>query len=151
MARNYLKYMHIEFAVSQKLGLMFRPDDVLPQNIKSWAINQIYTPSPALGISSANSKVNKWPVSLNPELDERAIKFSQFRQLEKNATSKDRRYDVVIALRAVETLDFMTARWARLSYDFLDHASNRIMNEISRVSRVVYDISGKPPSTIEWE
>jgi GMP synthase (glutamine-hydrolysing) len=63
----------------------------------------------------------------------------------------ERRYDFVIALRAVETVDFMTARWARLPYDFLDHVSNRIMNEISRVSRVVYDISGKPPSTIEWE
>jgi len=66
-------------------------------------------------------------------------------------TGDERRYDFVIALRAVETIDFMTARWARLPYDFLDHVSNRIMNEISRVSRVVYDISGKPPSTIEWE
>ena len=63
----------------------------------------------------------------------------------------ERRYDYVIALRAVETIDFMTARWARLPYDFLDHVSNRIMNEVNRVSRVVYDISGKPPSTIEWE
>ena len=66
-------------------------------------------------------------------------------------TGDERRYDFVIALRAVETVDFMTARWARLPYKFLDHVSNRIMNEISRVSRVVYDISGKPPSTIEWE
>jgi len=66
-------------------------------------------------------------------------------------TGDERRYDFVISLRAVETIDFMTARWARLSYDFLDNVSNRIINEIHRVSRVVYDISGKPPATIEWE
>lgn len=66
-------------------------------------------------------------------------------------TGDERRYDYVIALRAVETIDFMTARWAHLPYDFLDLVSHRIMNEISRISRVVYDISGKPPATIEWE
>jgi GMP synthase (glutamine-hydrolysing) len=62
-----------------------------------------------------------------------------------------RRYDYVIALRAVETIDFMTARWAHLPYDFLDLISRRIINEVSGISRVVYDISGKPPATIEWE
>lgn len=63
----------------------------------------------------------------------------------------NRRYEWVIALRAVETIDFMTARWAHLPYDLLETVSNRIINEISGVSRVTYDISGKPPATIEWE
>jgi GMP synthase (glutamine-hydrolysing) len=62
-----------------------------------------------------------------------------------------RRYDWVIALRAVETMDFMTARWARLPYEFLEHVSLRIINEVDGISRVTYDISGKPPATIEWE
>ena len=62
-----------------------------------------------------------------------------------------RRYEYVIALRAVETVDFMTARWAHLPYELLETVSNRIINEISGISRVTYDISSKPPATIEWE
>jgi GMP synthase (glutamine-hydrolysing) len=62
-----------------------------------------------------------------------------------------RKYDYVIALRAVETIDFMTARWAHLPYEFLDNVSRRIINEVEGISRVTYDISGKPPATIEWE
>jgi GMP synthase (glutamine-hydrolysing) len=62
-----------------------------------------------------------------------------------------RRYEYVVTLRAVETIDFMTARWAHLPYDFLEKVSNRIINEISGISRVAYDISSKPPATIEWE
>lgn len=62
-----------------------------------------------------------------------------------------RRYEWVIALRAVETIDFMTARWAHLPYELLETVSRRIINEIAEVSRVAYDISSKPPATIEWE
>ena len=62
-----------------------------------------------------------------------------------------RTYDYVLGLRAVTTNDFMTAEWARIPYDVLDRASNRIVNEVAGVSRVVYDITGKPPATIEWE
>jgi GMP synthase (glutamine-hydrolysing) len=63
----------------------------------------------------------------------------------------NRQYSHVIALRAVETIDFMTARWAHLPYEFLDLVCRRIINEVPGVSRVVYDITGKPPGTIEWE
>jgi GMP synthase (glutamine-hydrolysing) len=62
-----------------------------------------------------------------------------------------RTYDYVVALRAVQTLDFMTAHWAHLPYELLGRVSNRIINEVRGINRVVYDISGKPPATIEWE
>ena len=62
-----------------------------------------------------------------------------------------RTYEYVVALRAVQTLDFMTAHWAELPYALLSRVSNRIINEVRGINRVVYDISGKPPATIEWE
>ncbi|URJ31222.1 glutamine-hydrolyzing GMP synthase [Blochmannia endosymbiont of Camponotus sp.] len=62
-----------------------------------------------------------------------------------------RKYESVVSLRAVETTDFMTARWVYLSYGFLNKVSNRIVNEVEGISRVVYDVSSKPPATIEWE
>jgi GMP synthase (glutamine-hydrolysing) len=62
-----------------------------------------------------------------------------------------RRYEYVVTLRAVETVDFMTARFAHLPFEFLELVSRRIINEVSGISRVAYDISSKPPATIEWE
>ena len=62
-----------------------------------------------------------------------------------------RRYEYVIALRAAETVDFMTAKASKISHNLLNKVSDRIINEIPKVSRVVYDISSKPPATIEWE
>lgn len=63
----------------------------------------------------------------------------------------NRTYEQVIALRAVETVDFMTADWYPLPTEFLKKVSSRIINEVKGVNRVVYDVSSKPPSTIEWE
>ena len=63
----------------------------------------------------------------------------------------ERTYDYTIALRAVTTTDFMTGEWARIPYDVLETVSRRIVNEVKHVNRIVYDITGKPPATIEWE
>ena len=63
----------------------------------------------------------------------------------------ERTYENVVALRAVTSTDAMTADWARLPDDFLAHVSNRIINEVKGINRIAYDISSKPPATIEWE
>lgn len=62
-----------------------------------------------------------------------------------------RTYEWVVSLRCVETSDFMTAVWSHLPYELLGKVSNRIINEVRGINRVVYDVSGKPPATIEWE
>ena len=63
----------------------------------------------------------------------------------------ERTYDYTVALRSVTTSDFMTATWSKIPYDILEKVSSRIVNEIKHVNRVVYDITNKPPATIEWE
>ena len=62
-----------------------------------------------------------------------------------------RTYDYTLALRGVTTTDFMTAEWARIPYDILDKISTRVINEVGHINRVVYDITNKPPTTIEFE
>jgi GMP synthase (glutamine-hydrolysing) len=93
------------------------------------------------------SELYKWDL-----YDKTSQAFAVFLPIKSVGVMGDgRRYDYVIALRAVETIDFMTAHWAHLPYDFLGHVSTRIINEVDGISRVTYDISGKPPATIEWE
>jgi len=78
--------------------------------------------------------------------------FAVFLPVRSVGVMGDRRcYEHVVALRAVQTSDFMTAHWAHLPYDFLDEVARRIINRVAGVARVVYDVSGKPPATIEWE
>jgi GMP synthase (glutamine-hydrolysing) len=84
--------------------------------------------------------------------DEVAQAFAVFLPVRSVGVMGDgRTYDFVVALRAVQTTDFMTAHWAELPYDLLGRVSSRIINEVRGINRVVYDISSKPPATIEWE
>jgi GMP synthase (glutamine-hydrolysing) len=129
-------------------------------------------PGPGLGVRILGA-VNKQYADLLREAD--AIFIEELRNTKDEATGKTwydltsqaftvflpvksvgvmgdgRTYDYVVALRAVVTSDFMTAHWAELPYSLLGRVSNRIINEVRGINRVVYDVSGKPPATIEWE
>jgi GMP synthase (glutamine-hydrolysing) len=84
--------------------------------------------------------------------DEVAQAFAVFLPVRSVGVMGDgRTYEYVVALRAVQTTDFMTAHWAHLPYDLLARVSSRIINEVRGINRVTYDISSKPPATIEWE
>jgi GMP synthase (glutamine-hydrolysing) len=122
-------------------------------------------PGPGLGVRILG-EINQNKVAILQNADaifiEELIKANLYNQVSQafcaylpvksvGVVGDERRYADVIAIRAVETVDFMTATWAKLPYDFLALVSNRIVNEIEGVSRVVYDISSKPPATIEWE
>ena len=141
----------------RKMGaLLGLPDEIL---------NRHPFPGPGLGVRILG-EINKENISILQEADsifiEELKKANLYDEVSQafcvylpvksvGVVGDERRYAEVIALMAVETIDFMTARWAHLPNDFLEHVSNRIVNEIEDVSRVVYDISSKPPATIEWE
>ena len=133
--------------------------------LPSEMLNRHPFPGPGLGVRILG-EVTKEKTSILKEADhifiEELIKADLYKMVSQafaiflpiksvGVVGDERRYAEVIGLRAVETVDFMTARWAHLPYDFLEHVSSRIVNEIELVSRVVYDISSKPPATIEWE
>lgn len=86
---------------------------------------------------------------LNQEINQYFAVLTGMRSV--GVTGDERTYDYTIALRAVSTTDFMNAHWSRIPYDLLEKISNRIVNEVEHVNRIVYDITGKPPATIEWE
>ena len=87
--------------------------------------------------------------SLDKEINQYFAVLTNLRSV--GVMGDERTYDYTIALRAVTTSDFMTAQWSKIPYELLEKISNRIVNEVKHVNRVVYDITGKPPATIEWE
>ena len=141
----------------RRLGLFYKLDEKF--------INRHPFPGPGLGVRCIG-KVNRQRLDTLREIDEIFIKFLIEKDLYKNSwqafavllpvksvgvMGDARSYEEVVALRAVVTDDFMTADWAQLPYEILAKISSRIINEVRGVNRVVYDISTKPPATIEWE
>ena len=85
--------MNEQFRVAQKIGLFFQPDTSLPEDIKAWAISQLHTDSPALGISTKYGKVKPWPQSMQPNLDDRARLWRIYRENRKKEREEKRRED----------------------------------------------------------
>lgn len=92
--------MNEHFRIAQKLGLMFRPEEPLPKNIKSWALKQLHSSSPALGIESIGSDIKPWPKSLQPDLDKRAAMWRLYRENVKKQRAKIKGYDSQAAINA---------------------------------------------------
>jgi GMP synthase (glutamine-hydrolysing) len=158
----------MEFDLVEPLRDLFK-DEVRKMGIKLGIPKEMLErhpfPGPGLGVRIIG-EITKEKISILQEADnifiEELIKADLYEKVSQafavllpvksvGVVGDERRYAEVIGLRAVETVDFMTAKWAHLPYEFLEKVSNRIVNEIESVSRVVYDISSKPPATIEWE
>ena len=124
------------------VALLQRADDIFIQTLRK----TMATPEDqAAGLCTADAIGKSW-------YDLTSQAFAVFLPVRSVGVMGDgRTYDYVVALRAVVTSDFMTAQWAALPHRLLSEASNRIINEVRGINRVVYDISSKPPATIEWE
>ncbi|MDD4963055.1 MAG: glutamine-hydrolyzing GMP synthase [Gallionella sp.] len=138
--------------------LLRRADAIFIEELR----NTRYEPSPAgRGQGEGNASANTQALTPPLSQGEREVKtwydatsqaFAVFLPVKSVGVMGDgRTYEWVVALRAVQTQDFMTAHWAELPHSLLGKVSNRIINEVRGINRVVYDISGKPPATIEWE
>ena len=92
--------MNEQFRVAQKIGLMFRPGTTLPKDIKNWAISQLHADSPALGISRKTGKVEPWPQSMQPDLEERARLFRLYRENKKKEEERKDGQELESAKRA---------------------------------------------------
>jgi len=159
---------HMKLKLVEPLRELFK-DEVRAMGLKLGLPREMIQrhpfPGPGLGVrilgevsKEAAGKLRKADVIFIEELrkadwyDQVSQAFAVFLPVKSVGVMGDgRRHEPVIALRAVETVDFMTARWAHLPYELLDVCARRIVNEVPGISRVVYDISGKPPATIEWE
>jgi len=127
---------------AEYVKLLQRADAIFMDELRSTP----YTPAPG---ASEEHFGNRQPQNWYDATSQAFAVFLPVRSV--GVMGDGRTYEWVVALRAVQTTDFMTAHWAPLPHDLLARVSNRIINEVRGINRVVYDISGKPPATIEWE